>query len=251
VFYYLGRKGRAAKTYPAPEYPLVIEPFAGSMAYSLHWRPSFAIGIERDEQTADLWHRLVSMTPQEIRGHTAPVVGERTTDRWVIQAGQSNWSNDSNYRTVTPWMVQHFDQQRRLALKHLDYAKRSVLYRCGDYRDAPDVEATWFIDPPYEGVIRGYRYGNPDYDELATWCLSRKGQVIVCEGPGATWLPFQRHGAWTGVPTQGRREEPFVEKVLVTRTHRQCQQCSKTFPASRSDARFCSARCRKRASRLG
>lgn len=29
-----------------------------------------------------------------------------------------------------------------------------------------------------------------DYPKLARWCKARKGQVIVCERPSATWLPF-------------------------------------------------------------
>ena len=48
VFYYPGSKGRLASTYPVPAYPIVIEPFAGSMAYSLHHRPNVAIGVESD-----------------------------------------------------------------------------------------------------------------------------------------------------------------------------------------------------------
>jgi hypothetical protein len=46
MFYIHGRKGRAAATYPPPEHPIVIEPFAGSMTYSLRHRPLHAIGIE-------------------------------------------------------------------------------------------------------------------------------------------------------------------------------------------------------------
>jgi len=30
-----------------------------------------------------------------------------------------------------------------------------------------------------------------DYERLASWCRTRKGQTIVCENEGATWLPFE------------------------------------------------------------
>ena len=30
-----------------------------------------------------------------------------------------------------------------------------------------------------------------DYEALADWCRSRRGQVIVCENVGADWLPFE------------------------------------------------------------
>jgi hypothetical protein len=249
VFYYFGRKGRAAKTYPAPEYPLVIEPFAGSMAYSLHWRPPFAIGIEAQDSTWELWHRLCDMSAEEIRDFACPEVGEESTDRWVLQAATSNWNDYSTYRTVTHYMVEHFHQQRRMTLRHHDYAKRSVLYSHGDYRSAPDVEATWFIDPPYVGVRGGCREKDIDYDELAEWTMARKGQLIVCEGYDGTWLPFKHHGEWRGAAQFGQSANRIVETVLTRRTHGHCVQCGTTFPASRADARYCSARCRKRASR--
>jgi 16S rRNA G966 N2-methylase RsmD len=60
-----------------------------------------------------------------------------------------------------------------------------------DYAEAPDVRATWFVDPPYEGAGRYYAHSRIDYAELAQWSRSRQGQVIVCENEGATWLPFR------------------------------------------------------------
>jgi hypothetical protein len=62
-----------------------------------------------------------------------------------------------------------------------------------DYRDLPNIEATWFVDPPYSGSYRRrYRtHLEPhEYNELADWCRSRHGEVIVCEAVGAAWLPF-------------------------------------------------------------
>ena len=65
----------------------------------------------------------------------------------------------------------------------------------GDYTEAPDVEATWFIDPPYDNDA-GRRYGQqPDsFAALGEWCRTRKGSVIVCEQEGADWLPFKPLG---------------------------------------------------------
>lgn len=248
MFSYFGRKGRAAKTYPAPEYPIVIEPFAGSLAYSLHHRPAQAIGIERDKRTHDLWHRLVGMTEQEIRDFPMPPLGQRTRDRWVIEAARSNGNAATTWRSVSPFMIPKFEQQRALALKHHAYARASVLYSLGDYRQAPDITATWYIDPPYQQVPLGYRHGPDtlDYDELAAWCLTRKGQVIVCEGPGSTWLPFQAHERWQA---NARASAPIVEKILTVNTHKRCEICATHFPARSRKARYCSARCRQRASR--
>lgn len=61
------------------------------------------------------------------------------------------------------------------------------------YDRLPDVEATWFIDPPYQGSAgTHYKHGSKalDYAALGAWCQSRRGQVIVCENEGADWLPW-------------------------------------------------------------
>lgn len=60
-----------------------------------------------------------------------------------------------------------------------------------DYKDLINVEATWFIDPPYSNAAGGrYRTAGLDYEHLGWWCLNRKGQVVVCENRGANWLDF-------------------------------------------------------------
>lgn len=61
----------------------------------------------------------------------------------------------------------------------------------GSYQDLDNVEATWFIDPPYQVGGEHYIENKIDYQELSDWCLSRKGQIIVCENSEAKWLPFQ------------------------------------------------------------
>lgn len=60
----------------------------------------------------------------------------------------------------------------------------------GDYSKAVNAEATWFVDPPYQKHPNHYPDTISDYSELAAWCQSRNGQVLVCETEGATWLPF-------------------------------------------------------------
>ena len=77
------------------------------------------------------------------------------------------------------------------------------------YQELPDIEATWFIDPPYCGPAgRYYKYNKIDYEDLADWCRTRKGQVIVCEGAGAEWLPFRP----LGTTANGSKRSLSVEK---------------------------------------
>lgn len=113
---------------------------------------------------------------------------------WINQGG------GSPRKTVTPFgeRCQRHDRVAR-QLKYIRHWR--VIEGC--YTSSPNVEATWFIDPPYE--IAGkwqYRYGPKtiDYVSLGSWCKTRLGQTIVCENDGASWLPFEyltRHGGMT------------------------------------------------------
>ena len=189
MFYYFGRKGRLARFYPPPRHPLVIEPFAGSAAYTLHWRPADALLIDKDEATVALWHRLCAMTKAEILAAPGPVVGEKTKDHWHMVAGCVGTGGE---RRLSKRMVRDFELQRRYAADNVRHAAHYD-YAEGTYRNAPDVEACWFIDPPYQHQGSVYTHGNKgiDYADLADWCQTRRGQVIVCEGEGANWLPFR------------------------------------------------------------
>jgi hypothetical protein len=192
----------------------VIEPFAGSMAYTLHWKPRYALGIEIDTEIVKLWHRLRAMDRVQLARFRIPEVGQVTTDRWVMLSDQSAGAASNNYRTMSSYMVERMETQRRMVIKHRAYANQSILYTHGDYRDAPDIEACWFVDPPYEGV-NGYRHSAIDYEALGEWCMSRRGQVIVCEGANADWLPFDDHSTWQGLPMLGNSNTTVVEKVYV------------------------------------
>lgn len=91
--------------------------------------------------------------------------------------------------------------------------------REGDYKDIEDVEATWYVDPPYQVGGYKYKHNKMDFPALADWCKSRRGQVIVCENTKADWLPFKpmitNHGAifttteaiWSNLPTAFDNEQ--------------------------------------------
>ena len=73
------------------------------------------------------------------------------------------------------------------------YKIRHWEIKLGSYDEIENVEATWFIDPPYEFGGHEYKCSNEniDFDKLAEWCKERNGQAIVCENTKATWLPFK------------------------------------------------------------
>lgn len=208
MFYYFGSKSRLAPHYPKPRFDLVIEPFAGSAAYSIFHRPTNAILIDKDERIVDLWRQLLaSNNPAE--DFPCPKVGTRTSDILAMTRAASEHSLTSEYITVTERMVSRWPNLIRRIEEGAPIAKNwEILW--GSWEDAPDVEATWFIDPPYVGLQRGYREGSSaiDYQALSDWCQSLKGQVIVCEREGASWLPFEPLA--THRVTNGRKKMEVV-----------------------------------------
>ena len=70
------------------------------------------------------------------------------------------------------------------SIKHFQIFNKS-------YEELENVEATWFIDPPYQHGGEFYTENNINFSKLAEWCKTRKGQVIVCENDKANWLDFK------------------------------------------------------------
>ena len=86
----------------------------------------------------------------------------------------------------------------------------------GDYMEAPDIKATWFIDPPYKGEAGlGYRFGSNtlDYRILAEWALKRKGELIFCEGKDGDYLPFKPQGSCR----KSKQRSCFLQKRFYRR----------------------------------
>ena len=70
MFDYYGSKNQLAKRYPAPEYGLIVEPFAGSAAYSMYWlhrNPNLrAVLVEKSERVFGMWEWLKSATEKDL-----------------------------------------------------------------------------------------------------------------------------------------------------------------------------------------
>ena len=245
VFYYPGSKGQLAPTYPKPDYPIVVEPFAGSMAYSLHHRPDVAIGVESDPRVVGLWNRLRAMSSEEIKAYPSLVSGDTTDDLWEILAFRGLGNLRTPRRTINDDMTVRFERSRRRALRHHEYGREHVVILEGDYSTAPDIECTWFIDPPYADVVgkrKIYKHA-PDFEELAKWVRSRRGQVIVAEGGDASWLDFEHHMVQQTVVRNDRTELTWTANTSLT-----CHHCGTRFNGQ-SNARYCSTRCRVAAHR--
>lgn len=225
MFYYYGRKKQIAKHYPDPNFDTIVEPFAGSAAYSLHgehWKRNIIL-IEKDERVAGIWRWLIEeATPEEILEMPDLEIGEKSSEFLHIIHAATKMA--FHYRTIkiTPVLARNWGISKRHMANNLHKVKHWQII-CGDYTEAPDVEATWFIDPPYKKESgRGYKYGSDliDYESLAEWALNRRGEIVFCEGEHGDYLPFRPLMDSKGVAGKTSKEvifhkSPIKEKQLL------------------------------------
>jgi 16S rRNA G966 N2-methylase RsmD len=196
MFYYYGRKKQIVRRYPPPNYSAIVEPFAGAASYSFYHSASVrrVVLVEKDDKVAQIWRWLIHhATVEDIRKLPDLRPGERSTEFLHIIHAATKMAFAFKRIKVTPVLARNWEISRRVFAQNLDKIKHWEII-CGDYTEAPDIEATWFIDPPYRGESgKGYRWSSAfiDYESLAAWALVRKGEVIFCEGEGADYLPFR------------------------------------------------------------
>ncbi len=206
---YYGGKWRAAPRYPAPRYGTIVEPFAGAAGYSLRYADRRVVLIERDPLVAETWRWLIGASPDDVR--SIPLTEDaRDLPSWVppgartlivLLLSEASASGPRGQQAQSKRVAKGAangeairgggEAMRERVASQVDAIKHWTLIE-GDYRDAPNVEATWFVDPPYDNRAgRAYRYHAIDYAALGVWCRTRRGQTIACENEGATWLPFR------------------------------------------------------------
>ena len=219
---YYGGKWRAAPRYPKPQHARIVEPFAGAAGYSMRYPDLEVVLVERYAVLAEIWRYLIAVPSSEIR--RIPLV-EAVSDlpAWVPQGGRYLVGFAMNAACASPCTVLSSgrkklremgrtyegwsENQRERVASQVERIRHWKIIE-GDYRDAPDDDATWFIDPPYNNKAGSYYvHAEIDYAALGTWCRERSGQVIVCENEGATWLPFEPFATLkAGVNGDGSKE---------------------------------------------
>lgn len=239
-FSFYGAKWRTVPEYPAPELGYVVEPFAGSACYALrYWRRSVVL-VERDPIIAELWRYLLQADPRRILVLPDLEVGQNVDDLDLEEAERfliGFWLNPATSaprKTLSVWAAKWKTAQqlywgprvRRRVARQLEFVRHWTILE-GDYSKAPDVEGTWFVDPPYSTPAgRCYRYNDLDFEQLGTWCQSRRGRVIVCEQAGAQWLPFEPLGSFASAPGPKR---PKISKEVIWTNFQRREQISLGF----------------------
>lgn len=226
MFYFYGRKKQIAKYYPKPYYNTIIEPFAGSAAYSLfgnNWQKKVIL-IEKDKRVVDIWKWLIEeATPEKIVTLRDLKVGDRSSEFLHIIHAATKMAFKYKTIKVTPVLERNWEISKRNMAANLHKIKHWKIIH-GDYTDAPNIEATWFIDPPYKGPAGlGYAFDSKqiDYDFLAKWADKRKGEIIFCEGDQADYLPFQPLVVLKGVAGKSNKERIYYKSPFRESTIRQ------------------------------
>ena len=207
IFGYVGQKRALIHCYPHPNRGVIVEPFAGSAGYARRWGAGRdVILVEKAPWLAQMWRWLTKASRDEIMSlpllekiprEGLSVMDLRPEAKSLIGLKINLTNHPAKVPTKLALMHQHdgqiqwWNEAGRKAVAEAVRWMRHWHIICGDYSAAPDIDATWFVDPPYERLPGMYSARVESYPKLGWWCRSRKGQVIVCEDAAATWLPFR------------------------------------------------------------
>jgi hypothetical protein len=220
-FSFYGSKFQLARHYPAPLHGKIVEPFAGSAGYSLYHPNKQVMLFDLDSRIVETWQYLIGVRESEILGLPDLLVGETTHDLPVCSEAKHLigwWLNTASTipkRSMSARMRSGKgagfwgSKIRQRIADQLQYIRHWMVGQ-SHYSAVPEMEATWFVDPPYQLAGKYYSKSSKeiDFDDLSWWCRSLPGQVIVCENTGAHWLPFEPFKYVTNM--RGKRSQEAV-----------------------------------------
>lgn len=193
MFSYYGSKHRTANKYPSPV-GTIVEPFAGSAAYSTRYYSRDIRINDKDPIIAGIWQYIVGAKLGELL--RLPTVFETLDELKVPQEAKwliGFWIGTCRVRpakTMTKWG--NWSEMIRLRISHQSQYIKHWKVTNLDYRDLKiPKRSTCFVDPPYHKSGVYYRLSSKqiDYTDLGNWCRAQSF-AIVCEQQGADWLPF-------------------------------------------------------------
>lgn len=214
-FKYAGGKWASAHRYPKPQCRTIVEPFAGSAGYATTYADRQVILVDQDERICGTWDWLIKAKASDVLALPILEPGQTVDDLDIVQ--EARWFlgyriniGASPRKTATRWKMWTDEVRSYIA---------SQIHRINHWRvihgryDSVSEYATYFIDPPYQRKSF-YRERVADYNALRSWIEGLHGQLIVCEGEGADWLPFRR---LFDVKTHVNAERSHVEELIYYR----------------------------------
>jgi len=223
LFKWFGSKWLSSKTLPPPNFPDIVEPFAGSAGYSLRHCYHKVILYESNDYVRELWKWLVRDATQAAILDIPINVLEGTDLRTIgLSRGQllllKHWQRTNNVGdcwTVSPWgnkPGQWTESTRSRVSEEFGCIEHWHIANSWNGMDAFGQQqvwpATWFIDPPYQYNYQ-YKSAPLNYRQLALEAERCLGQVIVCEAVCQKtnripdYLPFE---FWAKRITSRRKE---------------------------------------------
>ena len=217
MFYYYGRKKKIAHLYPDPIHDSIVEPFAGSAAYSLYgnnWERDVYL-FDIDLTIINVWKYLQQASEKDIRslpdsgeGHAELTKPEKDLIGFHYSPGSSipkksctgfnRWGPGKSYIIENLYKIKHW------SINQASYKAIS-----------PNGKSTWFVDPPYESGGKHYRFGSINYQHLSDWVKTLSGQVIVCEREEASWLDFKPLTKHAGIGKRSTVEGVYYLKENI------------------------------------
>ncbi len=224
---YYGAKTNIVHAYPKPVYDKIIEPFAGTARYALRYWEKDVLLVDKYEVIVKIWKWLQLCSEKDILGLPRFMKAGQTLDEFtfdceearlfmgfvIAKAGQSPRNKVPDRTAVA--RPNHINQSLKRIAKNL-FKIRHWQIRHGSFQGIENEKATWFVDPPYQFGGHVYVEGSKNicFKNLADWCKTRCGQVIVCETTKADWMDFkpmiahkgskksmQSEAIWSNLPT--------------------------------------------------
>jgi len=184
--------------YPRPKFDRLIEPFAGAAKYALKYFDKDVLIVDKYKTLVDVWLYLQQATPNDLLSLPKPVKGQSLLDFKSLSPVERDFLGflvcnglESPRLNVGSFEVVNVERDLKRIAKSLFKIRHWKIVH-GTFQDIENVNATWFVDPPYQYGGEHYKESNKnlDFPKLAEWCQNRNGQVIVCENTKADWLPF-------------------------------------------------------------
>jgi len=203
MFSYYGTKKKLAKHYPSPSYDTIIEPFCGAAMYSLHennWEKNVIL-YDKYDKIFLAWDYLINHAevsdikdlPDLFEGLHLDSIQISPAEKALL-GFYANPSSAVPKKTVSARGAKSWERHQKYLIDNLHKVKHWKIYQ-DTYLNIDNIEATWFIDPPYQFGGQYYHSSASnklmDYDELREWSLKRKGEIIVCENSKADWMDFK------------------------------------------------------------